>query len=184
MLHFALNCFFKHQLPSLTTSSPLQGKASHLSRSSHLWVMPALPFSPLVLPCEYLTAYCSPHLPGLSVPENSWPLPSDKRTNLITSWTPYAHRIFLVRTETYITCFIVQMHERWKSDYGHAWINYFTVTYGTHGVELHHAVSCSCIQGKRSQQNEDISAPLWGFTCSCWYYTWFASHARWNLKSL
>lgn len=46
--------------------------------------------TPQVLRCNYLTAYCLPHLPGLSVQENSWSLPSDKRTNLIPCWTPYA----------------------------------------------------------------------------------------------
>ena len=46
--------------------------------------------TPQVLWCNYLTAYCLPHLPGLSVQENSWSLPSDKRTNLIPCWTPYA----------------------------------------------------------------------------------------------
>lgn len=90
VLCLALNCSFKQQLPSLTTLSPPQGLASHFSESPHLWFLADLAFSPLVLQCNYLTAYCLPHLPGLPFLENSWSSPRDKRTNLITYWTPYA----------------------------------------------------------------------------------------------
>lgn len=184
VLCLALNCSFKN-LPSLATPLLSQWQASHFSQSPHLWVLAVLAFSPLVLQCNYLTAYCLPHLPGLSVLENSWSLHTDKRTNITPCWTPYAPLDAFGKQQH--TCIIVHRYEHWKSDNVHIQVFHCNVQHSWSRIPSCSETpiqNCSRIQGQHLQQNEEISAPLWGFTCGCWYLPWFSSYARWNMKSV
>lgn len=104
-LHACLPCLQASPAPShLSGSSLREGPATSANLNPSETSQFCLS-APLVLKYNYLTA----HLSGLSVLENSWSLPGDKRTNFIPCWTPYAPH-FLEKVVTKLKMCIFSLH--------------------------------------------------------------------------
>lgn len=145
--------------PDLSHHSITSTRAG-LATSANLHTPESLQFCcspPLVLQCNYFTACCLPHLPGLSVLENSWSLPEEKVQTWSLAGPRMHHLMFMVERQhacfTLLTTVLLQCPTFMDQNFIMQWNS---------NTELFY------IQGQHLQENEEIPAPLLGFTYDCW----------------